>query len=52
MGEGWHNSVVAPLELRACYSHAYAMRPFPLTATSGSPGFPPPYQGWRRLASA
>lgn len=30
------------LGLRACSSNAYAMRPFPLTATSASPDFPPP----------
>ena len=30
------------LELRACSLHAHATRPFPLTATSASPGFSPP----------
>ncbi len=36
------------LELRACSLHAHATRPFPLTATSASPGFSPPDQGPRK----
>ena len=36
------------LGLRACSLHAHAMRPFPLTATSAPPCFPPPDQGPRK----